>query len=103
MRLHFHLRHQIRRGLVAFPEIEELARDCRFGDCSHASEPGCAVLLAANEGRLSADRLASYRKLEAEAAYERRRTDPQARAEHVAEHKTAMRTLRYHHKYQSPE
>jgi ribosome biogenesis GTPase len=87
----------------AFPEIEELAGDCRFRDCSHSSEPGCAVLLAANEGRLAGDRLASYRKLEAEAAYERRRADPQARAEHVTEHKTAMRTLKYHHKYRSPE
>ncbi len=87
----------------AFPEIEELAGDCRFRDCSHSSEPGCAVLLAATEGRLAADRLASYRKLEAEAAYERRKADPQARAERVAEHKTAMRTMKYHHKYQSPE
>ena len=87
----------------AFPEIEELAGECRFRDCSHSSEPGCAVLLAADEGRLDADRLASYRKLEAEAAYERRRTDPQARAEHVVEYKTAMRTLKYHHKHQRPE
>ena len=87
----------------AFPEIEELAGDCRFRDCSHSSEPGCAVLLAANEGRLDADRLASYRKLEAEAAYERRRADPQARAEHVAERKTALRTLKYHHKHQRPK
>lgn len=87
----------------AFPEIVELAGDCRFRDCTHSSEPGCAVLLAANEGRLAADRLASYRKLEAEAAYERRKADPQARAEHVAEYKTAMRTLKHHHKYRSPE
>ena len=86
-----------------FPEIAALAGSCRFRDCSHSSEPGCAVLLAAREGRLSEDRLASYRKLEAEAAYERRRADPQARAEHVAEHKTALRTMKYHHKYRSPE
>jgi ribosome biogenesis GTPase len=57
------------------------------------------VLAAVEEGRLDPHRLASYRKLQAEAAYERRRVDPQARAEHVAEWKTAMRTLKHHHKY----
>jgi ribosome biogenesis GTPase len=83
----------------AFPEIEELSARCRFRDCSHSSEPGCAVLAAVEEGRLDPDRLASYRKLEAEAAYERRKADPQAQAEHVAQWKTAMRTLKFHPKY----
>jgi ribosome biogenesis GTPase len=87
----------------AFPEIEELSADCRFRDCTHSSEPGCAVLAAVEDGRLDPDRLASYRKLEAEAAYERRRTDPQARAEHIAEWKTAMRTVKYHPKYKRGE
>ncbi|MFG1691574.1 ribosome small subunit-dependent GTPase A [Gemmatimonadota bacterium] len=87
----------------AFPEIEELSAECRFRDCSHSSEPGCAVLAAVEEGRLDPDRLASYRKLEAEAAYERRRVDPQARAEYVAEWKTAMRTVKYHPKYKRRE
>jgi ribosome biogenesis GTPase len=82
-----------------FPEIEELSEECRFRDCSHSSEPECAVLAAVEQGRLSAERLASFRKLQAEVAYERRRVDPQARAEHVTEHKTAMRTLRHHPKY----
>jgi ribosome biogenesis GTPase len=83
----------------AFPEIDELAAECRFRDCSHESEPGCAVLAALEQGRLSPERVASFRKLQAEAAYERRRIDPQARAEHVAGHKTALRTLKYHPKY----
>jgi hypothetical protein len=47
--------------------------------------------------------LASYRKLEAEAASERRKVDPQARAEYVAEWKTAMRTLKHHPKYKRRE
>jgi len=68
-------------------------------DCSHSSEPGCAVLAAVEEGRLDPDRLGSYRKLQAEAAYERRRVDPQARADYVAEWKTAMRTVKHHPKY----
>lgn len=84
----------------AFPDIEQLAAECRFRDCSHLTEPGCAVLKGVSEGRLSPDRLASYRKLEAEAAYERRRVDPQAKAEQVAEYKTAAKTLKYHPKHQ---
>ena len=84
----------------AFPDIQQLAAGCRFRDCSHATEPGCAVLRGVSEGQLSEDRLLSYRKLEAEAAYERRRIDPRARAEQVAEHKTAMKTLKYHPKHQ---
>jgi ribosome biogenesis GTPase len=87
----------------AFPDIEELSGECRFRDCSHSSEPGCAVLSAVEDGRLDPDRLASYRKLEAEAAYERRRIDPEARAEYVAEWKTAMRTLKHHPKYRNRE
>lgn len=86
-----------------FPELEELAATCRFRDCTHSSEPGCAVLAAVEEGRLAEDRLASYRKLQAEAAYERRRTDPRAQAEHVANWKTSMRTLKYHPKHQERE
>lgn len=84
----------------AFPDIEELAAQCRFRDCSHASEPGCAVLMGVREGRLAEDRLLSYRKLEAEAAYERRRVDPRARAAQVSDYKTSMKTLKYHPKHQ---
>lgn len=84
----------------AFPEIDELSARCRFRDCSHSSEPGCAVMSAVEEGRLARERLDSFRKLQAEAAHERRRTDPRARAEHVSEWKSAMRTLRFHPKHQ---
>jgi hypothetical protein len=48
-----------------------------------------------SEDELCGDRLQSYRKLEAEAAYERRRVDPQARAEQAADHKTAKRALKH--------
>jgi ribosome biogenesis GTPase len=83
-----------------FPDIQQLAEECHYRDCSHVTEPGCAVLKAVSEGRLGEERLLSYRKLEAEAAYERRRVDPQARASKLAEHKTAMKTLKYHPKHQ---
>lgn len=48
---------------VLFAEITELAPDCRFRDCTHAHEPGCAVQAAVKDGRLSADRLDRWRKL----------------------------------------
>jgi ribosome biogenesis GTPase len=46
-----------------FSEIEELAADCRFHDCAHLAEPGCAVLAAVDSGTLPERRLDSYRKL----------------------------------------
>jgi ribosome biogenesis GTPase len=82
-----------------FPEIEELASACRFRDCQHESEPGCAVVAAAQSGAIEADRLASYRKLRAEAAYLERKSDHKAQAAAVAKHKTALKTLKYHPKY----
>lgn len=88
---------------LTFPDIYGLAADCRFRDCSHASEPGCAVLAAVEGGHLGPDRLESYRKLQAEAEFERRKRDPLAQAAHVADHKTAMKTLRYHPKYRGPD
>lgn len=49
-----------------FADIDELADHCRFPDCEHDREPGCAVLAAVDEGRLSAERLESYHKLRRE-------------------------------------
>jgi ribosome biogenesis GTPase / thiamine phosphate phosphatase len=54
-------------GLEAtFADVEELAGDCRFGDCSHVHEPGCAVLGAVEAGELPHERLHSWRKLQRE-------------------------------------
>ncbi len=52
----------------AFSDITELAASCRFGDCTHTGEPGCAVRAAIDAGELSEERFASYRKLQAENA-----------------------------------
>ena len=49
--------------------IEDLSRACRYADCTHTSEPGCAVLRALADGTLDAARLASYRKLKTENDY----------------------------------
>lgn len=64
-----------------FEDVEALSAACRFSDCGHGAEPGCAIRAAIEEGRLPAERWASYQKLQAELAYERRRTDPRAEAE----------------------
>lgn len=68
-----------------FGDVEELAAGCRFADCRHAAEPGCAVLAAVESGALDAGRLASYHKLQRELAFLERRQD--ARAQSEADHR----------------
>ncbi|MER5936112.1 ribosome small subunit-dependent GTPase A [Streptomyces sp. NPDC001928] len=64
-----------------FSEIEELAGRCRFQDCAHESEPGCAVLAAVDDGELPVRRLESYRKLMRENQWIVAKTDARLRAE----------------------
>ncbi|MFD9909721.1 ribosome small subunit-dependent GTPase A [Streptomyces sp. NPDC059063] len=64
-----------------FSEIEELAEGCRFQDCAHEAEPGCAVLAALAEGVLPERRLDSYRKLLRENQRIVAKTDARVRAE----------------------
>jgi ribosome biogenesis GTPase / thiamine phosphate phosphatase len=59
-----------------FPDIEALAAACRFSDCKHGPEPGCAVVAAVVDGSLEPARLSSFKKLLREAAAEARRRDP---------------------------
>jgi ribosome biogenesis GTPase len=66
---------------TTFADIEALIAECRFRDCGHKSEPGCAVQSALAEGRLDAARWRSYGKLRREAIRIDRKDDPQARAE----------------------
>lgn len=54
---------------MSFSDIEALAEHCRFSDCTHTSEPGCAVLKAIADGGLDKERLLAYKKLSAENAY----------------------------------
>ncbi|WP_333585942.1 ribosome small subunit-dependent GTPase A [Phenylobacterium sp.] len=65
-----------------FEDIEALALQCRFRNCGHRGEPGCAVQAAIASGDLSAERLESYRKLERESAYFERKESPVAAAAH---------------------
>ncbi|MEV5311380.1 ribosome small subunit-dependent GTPase A [Streptomyces sp. NPDC052610] len=64
-----------------FSEIEELAERCRFHDCAHEAEPGCAVLDAVDTGELPARRLDSYRKLKRENQWIVAKTDARVRSE----------------------
>ncbi len=69
-------------GITAvFSEIDEASRSCRFRDCSHNDEPGCAVRAAVESGTVSAERLASYQKLMSEAQFAAAKTDARLRAE----------------------
>jgi len=62
----------------AFSDIEELAAQCKYGNCGHTTEPGCAVQAAIAEGRLDQNRLENQRKLEREQEFLRRKVDPEA-------------------------
>lgn len=86
-----------------FAEIEELAERCRFHDCAHESEPGCAVRSAVESGELADRRLESYRKLMRENQWIVAKTDARLRAElkrtfkrRGAEGKAAMEAKRGH-------
>ncbi|NTU71425.1 MAG: ribosome small subunit-dependent GTPase A [Coriobacteriia bacterium] len=65
----------------AFPDIDALAAHCKFTDCAHESEPGCAVIAAVEAGELPQRRLDSYRSLRAELNELSRRQDQKAWAE----------------------
>jgi ribosome biogenesis GTPase len=76
----------------AFVEVEDLAAECRFADCAHKGEPGCAVQAAVARGTLPAERLASFHKLQAELRYLDGRRDGRRRVEEKRLGKIANRT-----------
>ena len=79
-----------------FPEIDELAQSCRFRDCTHESEPGCAVRAAVDAGSVDAGRLAGFQQLAAERDALRRRTDAQAAREAKQQVKALHRAANKH-------
>jgi ribosome biogenesis GTPase len=80
----------------AFADVEELAERCRFTDCRHQGEPGCEVLAAVDDGRLSHERLASHRKLEREAAHVARSADRLLREAEGRKWKAISKSVREH-------
>jgi ribosome biogenesis GTPase len=93
-------------GIAAtFPEIEEASRSCRFRDCTHNDEPGCAVQAAVESGELPASRLANYHKLLREAEVAAMKTDFRLRAEEVRKWKVIQKAARdfYEHTGKPPQ
>ena len=81
---------------VAFDDVVDIAATCRFSDCRHDGEPGCAIRAALDDGRLTEERLASHRKLERESARAAREGDPRARAEHRRTWKIIHKSVNEH-------
>lgn len=80
----------------AFADIDQIAADCRFSDCTHESEPGCAVLRAIADGSLARERFDSQRKLVRESAALAARVDPVARAAHRKRWTAISKSSRIH-------
>jgi ribosome biogenesis GTPase len=71
--------YDVDEGLsVTFEDVERLVTACKFTDCQHRTEPGCAVREALDDGTLDRGRWASYQKLQREAAYQQRENDVHA-------------------------
>jgi ribosome biogenesis GTPase / thiamine phosphate phosphatase len=81
-----------------FSDIEQASRSCRFRDCTHNEEPGCAVRAAVDSGVLPPDRLASYHKLLREAQVVAAKTDGRLRAAERRKSKTFSRVIKDYHK-----
>jgi ribosome biogenesis GTPase len=80
----------------AFVDVDDLASRCRFGDCRHRGEPGCAVAAAAARGILDPARLASYHKLQAELRHVERQHDAEARRQEERRWRTVHKAARRH-------
>ena len=81
-----------------FPDIEGLAGSCRFRDCTHSDEPGCAVRAAVESGELPPERLASYHKLLREAQLVAAKSDARLRAAESRKAKIMGRAIKDYHK-----
>jgi ribosome biogenesis GTPase len=78
----------------AFSDIDALAEGCRFRDCAHGAEPGCAVVAAATAGTLPASRLESFRKLRTEQEFQAAQQDERARLEQKRQGRIGAKALR---------
>jgi ribosome small subunit-dependent GTPase A len=79
---------------TAYADVALLAAECRFRDCGHRSEPGCAVAAAIDDGRLDPARYTAWRKLQAEAHRQLLRVDARARAAERARLRSFHRQLK---------
>ena len=79
---------------TAYADVALLAADCRFRDCQHRTEPGCAVAAAIDDGSLDPARYNAWRKLQAEAHRQLLRVDARARAAEKARLRSFHRAIR---------
>ena len=79
-----------------FADVGQLAARCRFRDCRHRNEPGCAVVQAVATGELPESRLESFRKLDAERAHAERQQDERALIERKRAGRVGAKALRKH-------
>lgn len=86
-----------------FSDIEELARGCRFGDCRHEGEPGCAVQIAIENGTLDGARVENRKKLEREQEFQRRKSDPEAMHDYKTKVSRMMRGVREKYRQRDKE
>ena len=77
---------------AVFDDVGQLAERCAYRDCSHRSEPGCAIAAAVDAGELDAARVRSYRKLKRELAHERARAERRTRSTKNRRSKVRKRT-----------
>ena len=77
-----------------FSDVEALATACRFSDCRHDGEPGCAVQASIDAGDLSSERMSSWRHLQRELAHQARRTDARLRQQELSRWKQIHREQR---------
>ena len=82
----------------AFADVEEIAAACRYRDCRHESEPGCAVRSAVADGTLDGERFESWRKLQKELHWLAIRQDERARAAEEAKWKAIHKSMKHHPK-----
>jgi ribosome biogenesis GTPase len=78
----------------SFEDVEQLAADCKYRDCQHQTEPGCAVREALEQGSLDKGRFRSYLKLKRELRFLAARKDQRARLNEKARHKRLARSIR---------
>ena len=81
-----------------FEDIEILAQECRFRDCQHGQEPGCAVQQALKDGKLEYSRFLSYQKLQKELDYLSQKQDQKVYLDTKKRWKTITKSMRNHYK-----
>jgi ribosome biogenesis GTPase / thiamine phosphate phosphatase len=79
---------------ASFEDVTALLPNCRFGNCTHANEPGCVVLAALADGSLSDERWRAYLKLQKELAFAARKSSPEANAANRMRHKPIHKARR---------